>query len=210
MSDRSWFYAAQGQQQGPFPEAQFRNLIARNTVTADTLVWTDGMSGWQRAGDIPGLMGTVGSSPAGRAAIARPAGRPPARNTMIATAAGGGPLSFEPGLWEFLGQGLLYVIGILLVVPAPWLATGFYRWVASRRAGAGSAELRFQRPADGHLVGFRRPRTAHSMSGTLGHLVQSRRLHRARIPVVDDRAMDRRAISVRTDSRFRSASTAAR
>lgn len=148
MSDRSWFYAAQGQQQGPFPEAQFRNLIARNTVTADTLVWTDGMSGWQRAGDIPGL--TSGRS--GPPAMPQPRGQ-------AASAAGqyggggqhggdqygvadqyagdryggsGGSLSFEPGLWEFLGQGLLYVIGILLVVPAPWLATGFYRWAASR------------------------------------------------------------------------------
>lgn len=148
MSDRSWFYAAQGQQQGPFPEAQFRNLIARNTVTSDTLVWTDGMSGWQRAGDIPGL--TSGRS--GPPAMPQPRGQ-------AASAAGqyggggqhggdqygvadqyagdryggsGGSLSFEPGLWEFLGQGLLYVIGILLVVPAPWLATGFYRWAASR------------------------------------------------------------------------------
>lgn len=148
MSDRSWFYAAQGQQQGPFPEAQFRNLIARNTVTADTLVWTDGMSGWQRAGDIPGL--TSGRS--GPPAMPQPRGQ-------AASAAGqyggggqhggdqygvadqyagdryggsGGSLSFEPGLLEFLGQGLLYVIGILLVVPAPWLATGFYRWAASR------------------------------------------------------------------------------
>lgn len=148
MSDRSWFYAAQGQQQGPFPEAQFRNLIARNTVTSDTLVWTDGMSGWQRAGDIPGL--TSGRS--GPPAMPQPRGQ-------AASAAGqyggggqhggdqygvadqyagdryggsGGSLSFEPGLLEFLGQGLLYVIGILLVVPAPWLATGFYRWAASR------------------------------------------------------------------------------
>jgi hypothetical protein len=63
MSDRSWFYAPQGQQQGPFPEAQFRSLIARGTVTPDTLVWTDGMAGWQRAGDIPGLAPGAASRP---------------------------------------------------------------------------------------------------------------------------------------------------
>ena len=56
MADRSWFYAADGQQQGPFPETQLRDLIARGAVTADTLVWTEGMSGWQRAGEIPGLV----------------------------------------------------------------------------------------------------------------------------------------------------------
>jgi hypothetical protein len=138
MSDRSWFYAAQGQQQGPFPEAQFRNLIARNTVTADTLVWTDGMAGWQRAGDIPGLM----SGRSGPPTVSPPRGQPAASAAGAYGGAdpyagdrygpGGGPLSFEPGLWEFLGQGLLYVIGMALVVPAPWLATGFYRWAASR------------------------------------------------------------------------------
>jgi hypothetical protein len=143
MSDRSWFYAAQGQQQGPFPESQFRNLIARNTVTADTLVWTDGMSGWQRCGDIPGLMsGRAGPPPMppSRGQQAGGAGQQAAAGQYGAVeqyagdryGPGGGPLSFEPGLWEFLGQSLLYVIGILLVVPAPWLATGFYRWAASR------------------------------------------------------------------------------
>jgi hypothetical protein len=130
MSDRSWFYAAQGQQQGPFPEAQFRNLIVRNAVTADTLVWTDGMSGWQRAGDIPGLMGRSSAPPA----VPQFPGQQVAAGAQYNDryGGGGGRLSFDAGLWEFLGQGLLYVIGILLVVPAPWLATGFYRWFASR------------------------------------------------------------------------------
>ena len=38
MSNRSWFYAANGQQQGPFPEAQLRDLITRGTVRGDTLL----------------------------------------------------------------------------------------------------------------------------------------------------------------------------
>jgi hypothetical protein len=135
MSDRSWFYAAQGQQQGPFAEAQLRNLIARNTVTADTLVWTDGMAGWQRAGDIPGLMSGRSGPPAMPQSVgqqASAAGQHGGGQYSDRYGAGGGPLSFDAGLWEFLGQGLLYVIGIVLVVPAPWLATGFYRWMASR------------------------------------------------------------------------------
>src|SRR3979409_1494587 len=56
MSNRSWFYASDGQQQGPYPEAQLRDLITRGTVRADTLVWTEGMAGWQKAGDIPGMV----------------------------------------------------------------------------------------------------------------------------------------------------------
>src|ERR1700760_4424240 len=143
MSDRSWFYPAQGQQQGPFPEAQFRNLIARNTVTADTLVWTDGMSGWQRCGDIPGLMsGRAGPPPMPPSRGQQPGGAGQfddgsqygARDQYAVDryGQGGGPLAFEAGVLPFFGQSLLYAIGMILVVAAPWLATGYYRWGASR------------------------------------------------------------------------------
>ncbi len=53
MATRSWFYAADGQQQGPFPEAQLRDLIARGTVRADTLVWTEGMAAGRRRARSP-------------------------------------------------------------------------------------------------------------------------------------------------------------
>lgn len=137
MSDRSWFYAAQGQQQGPFPEAQFLNLVARNTVSADTLVWTEGMADWQRARDIPGLMTRTSGRPP----------MPPARGQPASAAGqygatdhyavdrygpGGVSLSFDAGMFELLGQSLLYAIGLFLVVPAPWLVTGFYRWATAR------------------------------------------------------------------------------
>ena len=55
MSNRSWFFASKGQQQGPYPEAQLRALIVKGAVTADTLVWSEGMADWQKAGNIPGL-----------------------------------------------------------------------------------------------------------------------------------------------------------
>lgn len=54
MPNRSWFFASEGQQRGPYPEAQFHEFIAKGTVIAETLVWTEGMTGWQKAGDIPG------------------------------------------------------------------------------------------------------------------------------------------------------------
>jgi hypothetical protein len=64
MSNRSWFFASEGKQQGPYPEAQLREFIANGTVTAETLVWTEGMAGWQKAGDIPGLLPGVSGPPA--------------------------------------------------------------------------------------------------------------------------------------------------
>jgi hypothetical protein len=134
MADRSWFFASQGQQQGPYAEAQLREFIARGTVGADTLVWSEGMTDWQRAGDIPGLVSATsavrtapysGGSPAGT-------GR-----------AGGGSLSIDLGVWSLLGRSLLFVIGIALVVPGPWVGTSFYRWIVSRLYVPGRPNLAF-------------------------------------------------------------------
>lgn len=130
MSNRSWFYAANGQQQGPFPEAQLLDLITRGTVRADTLVWSEGMTGWQRAGEIPGLV------PAGSAPPSIPqAGAPPpvSRDGGYAGGAGGGygggSLSIDFGILEFVWRTLVMVIGSALIIPAPWLLVWYLNWI---------------------------------------------------------------------------------
>jgi hypothetical protein len=134
MASRSWFYASEGQQQGPYPEIQLRELLARGTITADTLVWTEGMANWQKAGEIPGL--TAGAS--GPPVIPRSGGASPR-----AAVQAGGPLSIDLPLWAFLGRALLYIFGIALVIPAPWAGTGFYRWAVSRLYVPGRPNLAF-------------------------------------------------------------------
>ena len=67
---------------GPFPEAQLRDLITRGTVRADTLVWSEGMSGWQRAGEIPGLMPAGGAPPS----VPQPGGPPPMSAAVVMAA----------------------------------------------------------------------------------------------------------------------------
>ncbi|WKA28813.1 DUF4339 domain-containing protein [Bradyrhizobium roseum] len=143
MSNRSWFYASNGQQQGPYPEAQLRDLITRGTISADTLVWTEGMSGWQRAGEIPGLA-PGGSAPP---PMSHP-GAPPAMGggDFAGGHAGGysgGALSADLPLWPLLGRTLLMVIGMLLVIPAPWTSTAFYRWIVSRLYVPGRPNMGF-------------------------------------------------------------------
>jgi GYF domain 2 len=123
MSNRSWFFASQGQQQGPYPEARLHEFIAAGAITAETLVWTEGMAGWQKAAEIPGLLAGTSGPPA-----VPQSGDP----LLSAGGLGGGPLSSELGLWSYFGRSLLFVIGLLLVIPGPWTATGFYRWIASR------------------------------------------------------------------------------
>jgi GYF domain 2 len=122
MSDRSWFFASQGQQQGPFPEARLRELIGSGTVTAETLVWSEGMTGWQKAGEIQGLFFGAGAPPA----IPQPAGP--------LTGAGGfrgGPLSIEFGIWEFTWRSLLFCLGLILVIPLPWVVVWYVTWFVS-------------------------------------------------------------------------------
>jgi hypothetical protein len=120
MAARSWFYASEGQQQGPYPEIQLRELIARGTITADTLVWTEGMANWQRAGEIPGL--------------APGASGPPVmpRSGAPLTSAGGyrdGPLSIDFEIWDFVWRTLVLVVGLLLIIPAPWALVWYINWL---------------------------------------------------------------------------------
>ena len=133
MSNRSWYYAAQGQQQGPLVEDQLRDLIARGAVRADTLVWSEGMAGWQKAGEIPGLM----SMPPGPPSISQGSGPP------VMGGGYGGAVSADLPVWSLLGHSLVYVIGIALVIPAPWAATWFNRWLVSRVRVPGRPNLEF-------------------------------------------------------------------
>ena len=133
MSNRSWFYASNGQQQGPLVEDQLRDLIARGAVRADTLVWSEGMAGWQKAGEIPGLM----SMPPGSPSMPQ-RGSPPVMGGGY-----GGAVSADLPVWSLLGHSLVYVIGIALVIPAPWAATWFNRWLVSRVRVPGRPNLEF-------------------------------------------------------------------
>jgi hypothetical protein len=72
MAGRSWFFATEGQQKGPFSEVEFREFIARGIVRSTTLVWGDGMSEWTKAGDVPGLLR---SAPGAAASFDQAAGR---------------------------------------------------------------------------------------------------------------------------------------
>lgn len=118
----SWFYAANGQQQGPFPDAQFQSLIGNGTVRADTLVWTEGMTGWQKAGEIPSLM----ASPPGPPTL--PHGGPP---VMAAGGMSGSALSIDFGIWDFVWRALALLLGCILLIPAPWVIVWFTKWLVS-------------------------------------------------------------------------------
>lgn len=123
MAERTWYIANEGRQEGPFAEAQFREFIATGRVSAETLVWTSGMSAWQKAGDIPGLMG-MGRAPPPVPLPGGPAWPEPAL-------AGSQAVQADFGVWPLLGRILLAGLGLILVIPAPWAMTSYYRWFIS-------------------------------------------------------------------------------
>lgn len=119
MSNQTWFYATADKQQISCSEEQLRGMIAAGTVTPDTLVWSEGMTGWQKAREIPDLQ-------FGRAG---PPAFPAFGGAPVAVGAAGIPLRADFSIWALLGRLLIYTIGMLLVIPAPWVATSFYRWL---------------------------------------------------------------------------------
>jgi hypothetical protein len=134
MSNRSWYYAAQGAQQGPIPEAELRNLVSRGVVTGETLLWTEGMAGWEKAGRIPGLMSYLGG---------QAPGQPPAPSNDMSGPISLAPLSAKFGTWPLFGRALLMAIGESLVVPTPWVAVYFYRYVAENIRVPGRPNISF-------------------------------------------------------------------
>ena len=133
MSNRSWFYASNGQQQGPYPEAQLRDLITRGTVGR-------GHVGLDR-GDVGLAAGRRHSRPGPRrlGPSLRPAPRWPTagcsrrlwRRSALDRRWHLGVARAQPGVH----------IGMVLVIPAPWVAIWFYRWIFSRRYVPGRPNL---------------------------------------------------------------------
>src|SRR5882757_7571886 len=95
MAGRSWFFATDGQQHGPYSEDQFHDLIGRGDIRPDTYVWSEGMAAWQFAGEVPGLLS---SGP--------PPVSPPVSQTAVRPVVTGGDgaaaVSLEVGAWALL------------------------------------------------------------------------------------------------------------
>ena len=58
-----YFVSVNGQQQGPFADEQLQQLISQSQLTKDTFVWKEGMSGWQKAGEVPEVAALFGGTP---------------------------------------------------------------------------------------------------------------------------------------------------
>ncbi|KGM32118.1 DUF4339 domain-containing protein, partial [Inquilinus limosus] len=51
----AYHVAIDGKQSGPFPAAQLQGLVRDGRLTRDSLVWTQGMANWSKAGEVSAL-----------------------------------------------------------------------------------------------------------------------------------------------------------
>jgi TM2 domain-containing membrane protein YozV len=75
-----WFYQAAGKQVGPISGVELQNLVERDVVTRDTLVWRHGIEEWVPAARVRGLFsGSDGTTPPKSVLASAPA-KPPRTN----------------------------------------------------------------------------------------------------------------------------------
>ena len=156
MNERLWYIAIDGKQAGPYPESQVLEFVANGSIDRNTLVWTEGMSNWQRAGYVPSLFPAsqipppvVASAPLAtqqvdpRALAQRTAAlatQSPAPAAMDA----GNHLDAEFSALGLFGRSILYSLGTMLIVTAPWAAASYYRWLIARIRTPGRPNLAFE------------------------------------------------------------------
>jgi hypothetical protein len=70
-----WHYSAGGQPAGPVSDNQLQGLLREGKVTAETMVWREGLADWQPAGSVSELSGIF----KGGAGVPPPPGAPAAR-----------------------------------------------------------------------------------------------------------------------------------
>jgi hypothetical protein len=160
MAGRQWYAAIGGKQDGPFSDERLRELIAGGSVRIDTLVWCDGMSNWAQAQEIPGLIpAALRSSPPPASSAPAPARAGGSVPTIVTQPAATGQLgddfrlAFDPQrtvdqVWPLFGRFLLLALCQILVIPLPWAATNFFRWLVDRIELPGRQRVAFTGKAE--------------------------------------------------------------
>ncbi len=122
----NYFYKDRaGGQNGPVSFEELVTLIRAGRIAPDCLVWSEGGEGRQ-AGAIEALAEAFRTS------------------RSSAAPAGAGPLSGAYTGLGLLWRGLVYALGLVFILPAPWAGLWFYNWMASRVALPSGRRLRVE------------------------------------------------------------------
>jgi hypothetical protein len=64
MPQQTMYHVAiDGVQQGPFPLSQLQQMVQQGKIIPDTLVWTQGMTGWETAKSVSSISQFFGAVP---------------------------------------------------------------------------------------------------------------------------------------------------
>jgi hypothetical protein len=86
----NWYYVQGGTRHGPVTHEALQGLLSAGTLLPTDSVWKEGMSGWEMAGKVPGLMPPPPASPP-------PVAAPPISAPPVATP-GGTAIPATPGV----------------------------------------------------------------------------------------------------------------
>ena len=119
-----FYYADRGRnRQGPLAEADIVRLIDNGTIERDTLIWSAELTDWREAGQVEKF-----------AALFAPHAPPPGfyeAGSPIGAAMRVGNLSANFPVWGLFWRSVLAVLGNLVVIPAPWVATTYHRFIGT-------------------------------------------------------------------------------
>ncbi len=74
-----WYYVEHGQEQGPLSQDEILALLKKGRMTRQTLVWSEGMQDWARAGDCEAFFPSSASSAEKEGELPCPTEPPPLR-----------------------------------------------------------------------------------------------------------------------------------
>lgn len=124
MAKEFWWKDSHGERHGPIGEEEIAALISSGAISPETPLFASGMPDWRMAGGIERFASLFASGPAASVAPSSLSPVPQPLPDMTA-----GHLSADLPVWGFLGRSLLMALGLLLIVPAPWTSTAYYRWI---------------------------------------------------------------------------------
>jgi GYF domain 2 len=124
MSTNFWYLDRDHTQRGPVGEDEFVRLIRQGAITRETQMWTAGMGEWRMAGQVASVSALFG--PTAPTIGAGSAAGPPAAGPAT------GPLSSVIPVWGFFWRSIVTLIGVVLIIPAPWVGPWFYKWLVER------------------------------------------------------------------------------
>ena len=140
--------------QGPYAEAEFLRLMRDGAIGPETMVWYPELPDWRAAGHIDKFAPLFAGRPAPPPPPIFETGQaiPPARAmppTGIPMGIPMGEVTSTLPVWGLFGRFLLLMVGSLLVVPAPWTGTEFYRFLSVHTVLPGGRRLTFSgQPGD--------------------------------------------------------------